>query len=55
MKRNLRDAPPWVTIWPLSIAEVEPVVREMVEEGTVRLDPELGFVWLKDEDDPEPE
>ncbi len=54
MKRGLRDAPHWMRgMLPSSITETEQMVREMVEDGTVRLDPELGLVWLKEEAEPE--
>ena len=50
IRRNLSDLPPALAFQYRDSIDFEQAVREMQEEGLIRLDPEHGLVWLKEED-----
>ncbi len=51
IRKNLSDLPPALAFQYRDSIDFEQMVREMQEEGLIRLDPDHGFVWLKEDDD----
>ncbi len=50
IRKNLRDLPPTLAFQRMDSIDFEQAVREMQAEGLIRLDPDHGLVWLKEED-----
>ena len=51
IRKNLSDLPPAFTFQYRDSIDFEQMVREMQEEGLIRLDTDHGFVWLKKDED----
>ena len=51
IRRNLSDLPPALEFQYRDSIDFKQMVREMQEEGLIRLDPDHGFVWLNKEDE----
>ncbi len=51
IRKNLSDLPPALAFQYRDSIDFEQTVREMQEEGLIRLDPDHGFVWLKEDED----